>query len=334
MKLSTRNVLYAVRTLATILVVSLYLFPVSAEDKTPDIQAYLPLFEKNSLGRKILDVRYSLKHEQHRSGATSSGKQEVRLVFDAETGKYREEIKEYDNTNDTNVYSLAVNIWDGNKFVERKRHVSTTPGSRFLGGNVYESPGAASILSQPCQPLFLSFYYLGGDLPLAKVISEKNVRFISTDGDVISIETKVSKFLFSKKTGALEKIVSSSAEWPKNDSERKIWQTLELSNHVDCSGFLVPTRILRILYARNGKIEDKYEYVVDPQMLRLLDAVDVSIFNEALPVGCVVNDDIEKRVYTVSTVDKLPNDVEAVKQALEKMLKQADEQKAAVEQKK
>ena len=66
----------------------------------------------------------------------------------------------------------------------------------------------------------------------------------------------------------------------------------------------------------------------------MLDAVDVSIFSDVLPAGCVVNDDIEKRVYTISTVDTLPNDVEAVKQVLEKMLEQAEEQKAAVEQQK
>jgi predicted ATP-grasp superfamily ATP-dependent carboligase len=46
-----------------------------------------------------------------------------------------------------------------------------------------------------------------------------------------------------------------------------------------------------------------------------------------------VDDDIGKRSYTVTTIDALPNDVEAVRKALEKMLEQAQEQKAAVEQK-
>jgi outer membrane murein-binding lipoprotein Lpp len=52
-----------------------------------------------------------------------------------------------------------------------------------------------------------------------------------------------------------------------------------------------------------------------------------------MPAGCVVSDRIRKKNYITTTVDTLPNDVEAVKQALEKMLEQAEEQKTAVEQK-
>lgn len=334
MKLSIRNVLYAMRSFATVLVVSLYVFPVSAEDKTPDIQAYLPLFERNSLGRKILDVRYSLKYERHVSGVTSSGKQDARLVFDVETGKYREEIKDYGNTNDTNVYSFAVNIWDGNKAVEWMRHVSQKPGSRLLGGNVCEAPGAASILSQPCRPFFVFFYYLTNDRPLAKVLSEKNSRLTSIAGDVITIETEISKFSFSKKTGALEQIISYDVKPPPNDNEKMIWNSFNLSNHVECSGFLIPLRFIRIWYDENGKIKTRDEYSVDPQTLRMLDEVDVSIFSEVLQAGCVVNDEIEKRDYTVTTVGALPKDVEAVKKSLEQMLEKAQEQKAAVEKKK
>jgi hypothetical protein len=302
----------------------------SAQNETSDVLAYLPLFERNSLGRKILDVRYSLKHEEHRkSGTTSSNKRDAHLVFDIETEKYREEIKDYGNTNDTNVYSLAVNIWDGNKSLNWTRHVSQKPGSRH-----HETSGAATILSHPRRPLFLGFYYVTNKRPLSRMITEKNSRLTSIAGDLITIETVVTKYLFSKKTGALEKIVCSTPKFPNktNNDEKIIWQTFTLSNHVECSGFLMPLRIIRILYHENGEIESTDEYSVDPQTLRMLDAVDVSIFGEALPAGCVVNDDIEKRDYIVTTVGTLPNDVEAVKKALEKLLKQAEEQKVAVEQ--
>lgn len=330
MKLSVRNVLFAKRSFATILIVSLYVFQVSAEDKTPDIQTYLPLFERNSLGRKILDVRYSFKERQD-PDKTFSVKEDVHLVYDVETGKYRIETKEYDRPNETNHYSLAVKIWDGNKSLDWTRHVYPKPGSPFLGGNVHETPGVASIGSKPPRPLFLDIYYLANDRPLTKVVSEKNSRLTSIAGDAITIETKVSKFLFSKKTGALENIVCYIPKSMTNDNERIIHETLNLSNHVECSGFLVPLRIIGILYDRNGKIDTSYEYSVDPLTIRMLDAVDVSIFSEVLPAGCYVDDDIEKRSYTVTTVDTLPNDVEAVKKVLEKMLKQAEEQKAAVE---
>ena len=334
MKLSIRNVLYAIRSFATVLFVSLYEFQVSAEEKTPDIQAYLPLFERNSLGRKILDVRYSLKYERHVAGVISSGKQDAHLVFDVETGKYREEIKDYGNTSDTNVYSFAVNIWDGNKAVDWTRHVSQKPGSRLLGGNVCEAPGSASIRSYPSRPIFLFFYYLANDPPLAKALTDKNSRLTSIVGDVITIETVATKFSFSKKTGALEKIISYDNSQPPNDNEKIIWNSYNLSNHVECSGFLIPLRIIRNWHDEKMKIKVRDEYFIDPQSLRMLDAVDVSVFSEALQSGCAVNDAIEKRSYRITTVGTLPKDVEAVEKTLEKMLKQAEEQKAAVEQKK
>ncbi|NCB26714.1 MAG: hypothetical protein EOM62_14775 [Bacteroidia bacterium] len=335
MKLSIQNVLYAKRPFATILVVFFYVYPVSAEDKTPDIQTYLPLFERNSLGRKILDVRYSFKPRQKLG--PSKGlivyPQDVHLVYDVETGKYRIETKVYDRPNETNRYSHAIKIWDGNKSLNWTRNVYPKLGNPFLGRSMRETPGVASIGGNPDRPFFLYIYYLTNDQPLTKVVSENNSRLTSIAGDAITIETKISKFLFSKKTGALGKIVCYIPTSMTNDNEKIIHETLNLSNHVECSGFLVPLRIVRTTYDTNGEKDASYEYSVDPQSLRMLDTVDDSVFSVALPAGCYVDDDIGKRSYTVTTIDALPNDVEAVRKALEKMLEQAQEQKAAVEQK-
>ena len=183
------------RSFATILVVSLYVFPVSAEDKTPDIQAYLPLFERNSLGQKILDVRYSVKIRED-TDKTFSDKQDAHLVYDVETGKYRMELKRYNRPNETNRYLRTVSIWDGNKSMTRMSHVSPEPESPFLGGRMCESPGIAFIKSRPLfRPFFLD-YCLTGNRPWAKVISKGNPRLTSIAGDAITIETEFSKFLF------------------------------------------------------------------------------------------------------------------------------------------
>lgn len=117
------------------------------------------------------------------------------------------------------------------------------------------------------------------------------------------------------------------------DNNRMIYETLNLSDHVERSGILVPLRIVRAYYDNSGKMDACYEYSVDPQTLRILDTVDDSVYSVALPTGCHVDDDIRKRSYTVTAVDTLPNDVEAVQKVLEEMLEQAEEQKAAVEQK-
>ena len=197
MKRSIRKVLYAMRPFAAILFVSLYVYPVSAEDKTPDIQTYLPLFERNSLGRKILDVRYSFKARRG-PDKKFSVKEETHLVYDDETGKYRIEKKEYDRPNETNHYSLVVKIWDGNKSLNWTRNVYPKLGNPFLGRSMRETPGVASIGGNPDRPFFLYIYYLTNDQPLTKVVSENNSRLTSIAGDAITIETKISKFLFSR----------------------------------------------------------------------------------------------------------------------------------------
>ncbi len=307
----------------------LVLSSVLAENEKPDIQAYLPLFERNSIEQKILEVSHSLNYEQNYSEKASSVKKDVHFVFDTETGNYREEVTVYDKPNDADAYSLFVNIWNGEKFVKLLRNVSKKPGSRALGSGVYESSGHAVIMNQPMKitPCYVSCFYDTDSHLFTKTVPQQNPRLGYFSADTITIETTWNKFVFSKKTGALKRI-------DYYNSEMIAWKTYELSNHVECSGIWIPLRIIESYPKLDGKLWYKREMSVDPKTLRLLDTVDDSLFNETLQAGCIVNDDIGKNVYKVTTVDTLPDDVEAVKKALEEMLKQAQEQKAAVEQKK
>jgi hypothetical protein len=59
MKKAIENNVCAVRRSAVVFGILLFASTVQAEDKTPDVQALLPLLEKNSIARKVLDVTYS-----------------------------------------------------------------------------------------------------------------------------------------------------------------------------------------------------------------------------------------------------------------------------------
>jgi hypothetical protein len=314
--------------------VSFFVFPISAEEKKPDVQIYLPLLERNSLGRKALDVSYSVSYEAHFQGKSSFGTRDVQLVFDAETGKYREEVKVCNNPKDPDVYSLDVDIWNGKESVSWSRSVSKTPGSRALGSGVFEYPGSAMIQSQPAFgkiPSFVSFFYDTSFRPFAKSVPELNPKLGNMAGDTLTIETRWNKFEFAKKTGALVRLEYNSIN---KDNVTKTWKTYDFSKHVECSGIWIPLRVVETELDNDGKARYKGIISVNSKTLRLIDKVEDSLFNVSLPAGCGVDDRIRKKVYTVTTVDNLPNDVEAVKQSLEKLLKQAEEQKAAVEQKK
>ena len=114
---------------------------VSAGAETPDVNAYLPLFERNSLGRKVLDVSYSVNCEANSSGnEVNFGKWDVRLVFDDGSKKFREEAKYYNSPNDADAYTFVINLWDGKEAVEWHRLV--TPRLRALGGGAFtNTPG-------------------------------------------------------------------------------------------------------------------------------------------------------------------------------------------------
>lgn len=153
------------------------------------------------------------------------------------------------------------------------------------------------------------------------------------DGDTVTIETLRDKFKFSKKTGALVRRDFYNPISEDNFEKMVCLDTYEFSDHVECSGVWIPLRIAVTRRERDGSVRYKEEYSADPKTLRLLDKIDDSVFREQLSVGCGVDDDIRKRHYTVTTVDTLPNDIAAVKRMLDKMLEQAEEQKAAIEEK-
>ena len=282
--------------------VLLLMSPVRAEGEALDVQAFLPLFEKNSLARKTLDMRYSRDSTLNYSGKILSGKEDVHLVFDAGTGKYRKEEKRYDDPADASVYHFTVKMWDGKELVSWERFVDKKPGFRALESGVFEQPGSAEISSQPDDEIptgITDILFFFDDFPctFAETVPKQNPKLGSVSGDTVTIETKGNKFVFSKKTGTLERIDHYSD--PKT---KTVYKTYELSGHVECSGVWIPLRIVETYFVRGERLGIS-EISVDPKTLRLLDKVeDKSIFKAALPVGCVVHDGIRKKSYTVKTV--------------------------------
>ena len=305
----------------TILIGSFVLSSVSAKAETLDVKTFLPLFERNSIARKILNMNYSLTYKENQSGQMNSSKRNVHLVFDAERGTYREEVKYYDDPSNEDLYKFYVNMWNGEEFVTWVRPVSKESGVRSLGSGIYEYPGHATIYNQPFTetPSSVAFF------TNMKAIAGRNPKLVDITRDTISIETKRNKFEFSKKTGALKKL-------DYYNSKMTIWKTYEFSNHVEHSEIWMPLQIMIIGRELDGSVWYTTEISIDPETLRILDEIDnPSIFKETLPAGCVVNDTIRKQSYIVTTADTLPNDVEALKKTLEKMLEQAQEQAEAVE---
>ena len=323
---STRIRFYAIRLCVIILDVCLMISSVSAKDETLDIQMCLSLMERNSIARKILDVKFSLKNETFWNGRNFS-QQDVHLVVDANKGMYHEETKSY-NTNpiDTNDYELVIDTWNGEEYVSWTRVISTSPGFRVLGQGIYEHPGGVVIKNRTPfygeLPYFLEFNFEEFPRSFAETVPNQNPRLVLS-GNTIIIETEWNKFEFSKKTGILEKLFFYT--WDKDD-QRVIGQTYDFSNHIELSGIWIPLNIIGKVWFEN-KVISKVDISVDSTTLRLLDKMDdPSIFNEVLPAGCAVKDQIRKKSYIVTTADTLPNDVEALRQVLEKMLEQAQEQ--------
>lgn len=299
---------------------------VSAKDEVLDAHAFLPLFERNTIARKVLDMSYSVNSKGKHLSNSFSFQSDVHLVFDAETGKYRRERKYYPDPADTNSYTFSVQIWNENEYIEWDRVVNSRLGFRALGAGIYEESGRAMIRARPLGDIVipLDIMFLFGIFPrtFAQTVPEQNPKLRNMTGDVITIETQHNKFVFSRKNSALEKIEF----YDKGEVEL----VFNLFNHIECSGVWIPLRIVMIIGKRDS--EDITEIFVDPKTLRLLDKVeDDSIFNETLPSGCYVNDDIKKTAYTLTMLDNPPQDVEALQKMLEKMLEQAEEQKATVE---
>jgi len=306
---------------------------VSAKDEALDVQAFLPLFERNSIGRKTLDISYSVNFSRNSDSNIVIKKADVYLVFDAETEKYRAETKLYADQNRVDVYSLMVNIWDGNEEIVWDREVSKKPGYRVSQLGIYEAPGTAVVANRSWRKheFYISFNYDVGFRLFEKSVREQNPKLGSIAEETITVETKLNTFTFSRKTGVLEKV-----EYYSPVTRMAAWRTYECSNHVEVSGVWMPLQVVVTDQAPDGSVVySKTEMVVNPQALRLLDKVeDSSIFNIDFPTGCSINDLIRKKVYTVTTLDtSLPTDVDALKKTLDKMLEQAQEQKEEAEKK-
>ena len=240
-------------------------------------------------------------------------------------------MKYYTSLDDTDNYQLVVDMWDGEAYVSWVRPVSKELGFRALGQGAYEYPGSARIKDQPFfrTPSFVSLYYDASGCLYSKKILSQNPKLRSLAGDTITIETVLNKFEISKKTGILKKIDFYN---PNQDNKMIIWKTYELSDHVECSGVWMPLRVVITERGLDERVVYKGEISVDPQTLRLLDTIeDASIFNEMMPAGCLVDDQIRKKIYIVTTADTLPNDVEALRKALERMAEQVLEQKEEAE---
>ena len=302
MKRSMKIGFCAMRLCVMVLGIFLILPNVSAENDVPDVQAFLPLFERNSLGRKVLDVRFSVITEVDYGDKAMSVKVDIHVVFDAETEKYRAEVTYYHNKppNDADASDFHVTMWDGKEFVEWKRQViKDEPGFRALGLGIYEDPGEAIISGRPETPPFVSYCYCThyADrycVPFSKTIPEQNPKLVSTAGDTITIEAAIGHalrtFTFSKKTGALKTFVYAT---PNRENEMIARETSDYFDHVECSGVWIPLRSTHISREHDGRVFAKTEVSVDPKTLRLLDKVeDASIFSKALPAGCIVNDQI------------------------------------------
>jgi hypothetical protein len=311
------------------------LFPQAGKTEEND---FAPLLLINSIDKKVLDVCYTFNYESFSNNKKiNTGRRVIHLVFDSNSGKFREETKWYDNPNDTNTYLFAVEVWNGKEALSWHRPVAQLAGFRALGEGRFETPGSATIsaISTPQVPYFLSMYYEEPLRPIATMALLQHTKCVENTETKIVLETIQYRFEFSKKNGALEKLVSS-APVPGRDPEKLMKMvTYEFFRHVNVSGILMPLEVKIVRWDFDGNLMSKGEFHVDQKKLRLYDKIDDNTFQFELNTGCLVNDQIRKREYRVTTLAaNPPQDVEAMKKTLEKMLEQAEEQKAAVEKKK
>lgn len=282
------------KSCAAVLGVCLLVTGLSANDEAPDVRAYLPLFERNSLGRKVLDVRYS----------DVAGKKTGHLIFDSDKGKYREEVDDYTVSLNTNIYFNIINVCNGVKYISFQTPVTVTQQSDAgaAGRREFRSSGHAHIEDRAFVriPEFAAFYYDRRRLPFAKSVYEQRPQIKRLSDDTITLETTKNRFEFSRNSCALRKI---EYLYTNTKAETIAWRTYELSNPVDCSGTWIPLRIIVTERDLDGKERYRGETTVDPKTLRLMDSVDDSCFEVALPTGCAVQDDVLKKTYVITAPD-------------------------------
>jgi hypothetical protein len=252
-----------------------------------------------------------------------SGKKIEHLVFDAETKRYRIETTSFSSTNDVNPYSFSVETWNGKQNV-RWEKLSIENGS---GGATIRPHSGVTI------PGFAVIFYdwYNGSKPYDKTVPTCDPKLDGSSGDTIFIHTTSYKLGLSKRTGSLKSLTIHELDSAGKKTDR--YNEDYFADHVERSGIWIPLRVSRNLSTEGYK--RKEEYIVEPKTLRLLDKVDDSVFEVSLKAGCGVYDYFKKRAYTVTTLDtNPPQDIEDLKKMLDTMLKQAEEQKNAVEKKK
>lgn len=279
------------------------LFPQSGKAEDHD---FARLFAINAIDKKVIDVCYTFTYESFSKNIRNAGKRDIHLVYDSNSGKYREETKWYDNPNDTNTYLFVVEVCDGTEALSWKCPTAPIVGFRSLGEGRFESPGSATINADNISrvPDFLSMYYETPLRPIATMALLQHPKCVENTETKIVLETIPYRFEFSKKTGALEKLVSSA---PGRDPEKLMKMvTYEFSRHVNVSGILMPLEVKITRWDFDGKVTSRGEFHVNQKELRLYDKTDDNTFLFDLPPGCLVNDQIRKREYRVATLDAQP----------------------------
>ena len=317
MKRSMKIGFCAMRLCVMVLGIFLILPNVSAKDETLDVQAFLPLLERNSIDGKVLDVTYTLNYEENFDGRTSSSKQDIRLVFDALTRRYREEKKIYLTPADAKElgydYEFVIDMWDGKEYASWSRIAKTpryralwskiiakTLRNRALRQDIYEGPGGVMITSRnplgKKPPFFANVYFDESSRSFTETVPTQNPKLTLTE-NMVAIETEEHKFEFSKQTGALERLTAYGHD---ENEKRIVIETYDLSNHVEKNGVWMPLKVVYKLWL-NDQVIVTAERSVDSKTLRLFDKVeDDSIFNETYPPGCFVKDDIRNTSYRVT----------------------------------
>jgi hypothetical protein len=218
-------------------------------------------------------------------------------------------------------------MWDGKEYVSWKRFARRKPGHRAAEPVGFLGAGLAEISSQPTETIppsreRISVFFEEFPQSFAETVPGQNPKLKKIVGDTIHIETGGHKFEFSKKISALKRIDFIEG--------KEVYKTYKLSDHVESSGIWIPLRIVLFDYGNTTRGEST-TISVDPKTLRLRDSLeDTSIFNEALPAGCGVNDKIRQRVYVVPTADEVLEKWDMWMQVFKKSLKQVQEHKDAI----
>lgn len=122
-----------------------------ADNKTIDTPFLVSLLERNSIERKILDVRYSLNVTIKEKGETKLIKQQTHLVFNSNNRMFRQETKHYGSADRD--HTLYVTMWDGKEELTWARVATLETG-------VYEDAGNATIKPKIHRTFRILFHFI------------------------------------------------------------------------------------------------------------------------------------------------------------------------------